>query len=252
MQQPTYYQILEVEPHASAAAIRQAYRRLVLLTHPDRTPDPAAHARYLAVNEAYETIGNVQRRQQYDARLAAAARPTAASRHTRRPVAHKQPAAARPVRTTPASDYQRYARNARRWCRWLLLLPCLMLVDYGWPTQFRAVPTRQIVATHGLQPTWAVDTPAGAFQTYGTVDYTTATVEVRASPLGHFVHAARLPSGANLPLLFQPTVLLSFMVLLGMLAAVGQWHRLSATSQVNIAIGATMVAIITGLLWWHQ
>ena len=62
----THYQTLEIAPAADAAAIRTAYRRLVLLTHPDRTPDPAAHARYLAVNAAYEVLADPARRQAYD------------------------------------------------------------------------------------------------------------------------------------------------------------------------------------------
>ncbi|HEX8350975.1 MAG TPA: J domain-containing protein [Hymenobacter sp.] len=64
-----YYQALEVAEQASASEIRRAYRRLVLLTHPDRTTDPAAHARYLLINEAYETLSDPARRQRYDAAL---------------------------------------------------------------------------------------------------------------------------------------------------------------------------------------
>ena len=66
----TYYAILEVNEQASADEIRRAYRRLVLLTHPDRTPDPTQHRRYLTINEAYETLSAPARRQRYDAMLA--------------------------------------------------------------------------------------------------------------------------------------------------------------------------------------
>jgi curved DNA-binding protein CbpA len=62
----THYQALELPDNASAADIRRAYRRLVLLTHPDRTPDPAAHARYLAINAAYDILSDPARRQAYD------------------------------------------------------------------------------------------------------------------------------------------------------------------------------------------
>lgn len=71
----TYYQILELPEQASAADIRRAYLRLVQLTHPDRTPDPAAHRRYLLVNEAYDTLRQPSLRARYDARLAEARRP---------------------------------------------------------------------------------------------------------------------------------------------------------------------------------
>ncbi|AYA37512.1 hypothetical protein D3Y59_10925 [Hymenobacter oligotrophus] len=67
----TYYQVLELSEQATAADIRRAYLRLVRLTHPDRTPDPAAHQRYLLVNEAYDTLSKPELRSRYDARLAA-------------------------------------------------------------------------------------------------------------------------------------------------------------------------------------
>jgi len=65
----THYQALELPENATPADIRRAYRRLVLLTHPDRTADPAAHARYLTINAAYETLSVPARRQAYDATL---------------------------------------------------------------------------------------------------------------------------------------------------------------------------------------
>lgn len=65
----TYYAILELDERASPDDIRRAYRRLVLLTHPDRTTDPSQHRRYLAINEAYETLGDRARRIRYDAQL---------------------------------------------------------------------------------------------------------------------------------------------------------------------------------------
>ena len=61
-----HYEALELPATAPAADIRRAYRRLVLLTHPDRTPDPAAHARYLAINAAYEVLSDPARRAAYD------------------------------------------------------------------------------------------------------------------------------------------------------------------------------------------
>ncbi|OON66758.1 J domain-containing protein [Hymenobacter sp. CRA2] len=64
-----YYQVLELGEQATAEEIRQAYLRLVRLTHPDRTPDPAAHRRYLLINEAYDTLRQPALRARYDASL---------------------------------------------------------------------------------------------------------------------------------------------------------------------------------------
>ncbi|OWP65000.1 hypothetical protein CDA63_01185 [Hymenobacter amundsenii] len=63
----THYATLGLLANASPDTIRQAYRRLVLLTHPDRTPNPAAHQRFLAVNDAYDVLSNPTRRAAYDA-----------------------------------------------------------------------------------------------------------------------------------------------------------------------------------------
>ena len=41
----------------------------MLLTHPDRTPDPNAHARYFAINAAYEVLSDPSRRFAYDAKI---------------------------------------------------------------------------------------------------------------------------------------------------------------------------------------
>ncbi|WP_165822085.1 J domain-containing protein [Hymenobacter edaphi] len=71
----TYYQILELPEQATAADVRRAYLRLVRLTHPDRTPDPAAHRRYLLINEAYDTLRQPALRAHYDAQLRARRQP---------------------------------------------------------------------------------------------------------------------------------------------------------------------------------
>jgi hypothetical protein len=109
----THYQALEITENATAADIRRAYRRLVLLTHPDRTPAPAAHARYLAINAAYETLSDPARRQAYDLTLhgwAPIPAPTMSpgkARDARRPRRTGQ-------RRAPAPPVVRYAAESAR------------------------------------------------------------------------------------------------------------------------------------------
>lgn len=65
----THYEVLGLSAKCSAAEIRSAYRKLVMLHHPDRSSDPKSKALFLAATEAYEVIGDPERRQQYDDRL---------------------------------------------------------------------------------------------------------------------------------------------------------------------------------------
>ena len=70
-----YYQLLEVPPDASTAAIRQAYARLARESHPDRFTDPEekkkAEAAFTQLTEAFNTLSNDKSRREYDALRAA-------------------------------------------------------------------------------------------------------------------------------------------------------------------------------------
>ena len=62
-----YYEVLGVERNASADDIKKAYRKLALKHHPDRNPgDAAAEASFKHAAEAYDVLGDEQKRAQYD------------------------------------------------------------------------------------------------------------------------------------------------------------------------------------------
>lgn len=62
-----YYKILGVTEQADEKEIKQAYRRLARKYHPDLNPDnPEAEARFKSVVEAYETLGDAEKRKKYD------------------------------------------------------------------------------------------------------------------------------------------------------------------------------------------
>ncbi len=60
-----YYQILGIEPSATIAEIKQAYRRLALLHHPDKNGDHSSTAVFSEIKEAYEVLTNPAKKEQY-------------------------------------------------------------------------------------------------------------------------------------------------------------------------------------------
>lgn len=66
----TFYKILDVQPTATIGEIKSAYRKLQLKYHPDRNQNnPDAVNMTQKINEAYETLGDEQKRAEYDARI---------------------------------------------------------------------------------------------------------------------------------------------------------------------------------------
>ena len=66
MPEENLYELLQVEPTADSRTIRAAYRRLMLLHHPDRNAGVDAQEMAQRLNRAYETLRNSARRAAYD------------------------------------------------------------------------------------------------------------------------------------------------------------------------------------------
>lgn len=69
MPESNHYQILNVSHNATQAEIKQAYRRLVKIFHPDTNQDTANHEKIILINAAYEVLSDTQRRINYDQEL---------------------------------------------------------------------------------------------------------------------------------------------------------------------------------------
>ena len=65
-QKRDYYEILEISKSASDADIKKAYRKLAKKYHPDVNKDTDAESKFKEVQEAYDVLGNAQKRSQYD------------------------------------------------------------------------------------------------------------------------------------------------------------------------------------------
>ncbi len=62
-----YYEILDVDKKASQDEIKKAYRKLAKKYHPDTHPgDKAAENKFKEANEAYEVLGDAEKRKKYD------------------------------------------------------------------------------------------------------------------------------------------------------------------------------------------
>ncbi len=61
-----YYQILQIEPHSTLAEIKQAFRRLALIYHPDKNPnDKYAAVQFNEIKEAYEVLTHPVKKENY-------------------------------------------------------------------------------------------------------------------------------------------------------------------------------------------
>lgn len=62
-----YYKILGVDKKANAKEIKQIYRKLARQYHPDVNPgNKQAEAKFKEINEAYEVLGDEEKRKKYD------------------------------------------------------------------------------------------------------------------------------------------------------------------------------------------
>ncbi len=62
--QKDYYKLLGVDESASADEIKKAFKKLAVQHHPDKKG--GNKEKFQEINEAYQTLGDAQKKQQYD------------------------------------------------------------------------------------------------------------------------------------------------------------------------------------------
>lgn len=67
MEKRDYYEVLEVSKTSTTAEIKKAYRKLAVRHHPDKNPgDKAAEEKFKEAAEAYDVLGDEEKRAKYD------------------------------------------------------------------------------------------------------------------------------------------------------------------------------------------
>lgn len=263
----THYEILELPENASAAEIRQAYRRLVLLTHPDRTPDPVAHARYLAINAAYEVLSDPGQRATYDfARqnplpAAPPVSPGRARDAARRAAGMNRPRTGPvPTSTLYAAEYALTQRITKPFMILALLLSVSIIADY----LLAAKHTERILSVetvlrgsggrYGYNSTTTASfnnrTSAGIFSTLVSQPIGTALL-VKRTPLWRVaisVDDAQQHPVDFMPLYSTPSAVM--LLIMAVAAGLALWPSCNAEYRLMAAGLATilLIVIIAGLL----
>ena len=61
------YQILNISKDSNESEIKSAYRRLILLVHPDKNPgDPLAASKFIRINKAYDSLINEESKRNFE------------------------------------------------------------------------------------------------------------------------------------------------------------------------------------------
>jgi curved DNA-binding protein CbpA len=145
-----YYELLRIPRSASDAEIKQAFRRLAILLHPDKNPHPDAPAAFQELNEAYEVLGDPVRRVLYNQML------EPETTIVTQPVfQHRDPAYRRkkdpnykPRKPEPTAGYILMLKlmPLTTWISWIaLVLSFFVWLDYALPRQ---TLQEEVIETH--------------------------------------------------------------------------------------------------------
>lgn len=135
-----YYFILGVSIYARELEIKQAYRKLALKFHPDKNPSQEAETIFKEINEAYEVLGDSQKKILYDQMLVGAepVAQQAPSKPHRDPRYRPKPPGTPRTPTRKRERFllmQKYLHVAMITSRIALLAAAILLADYSLPQQ---------------------------------------------------------------------------------------------------------------------
>lgn len=111
MPQFNHYEILNVDKNASQAEIKQAYRRLVKLFHPDVNQEATDSEKIIHINAAYEVLSDIKSRQSYDRQLNYSFEKSNTSRQERTQTAQQQYKKRRKTRRSADEQVEEWLRS---------------------------------------------------------------------------------------------------------------------------------------------
>lgn len=123
-----YYQILETDKRATPEEIKRAYRKLAKKYHPDRSGYEHADKLFAQINEAYEVIGDPERKKEYDLKKEQPPTPRFSQGYQR---SHRSPPRYKQQVKLNLTPYLRYFKMVSK----VALAFCILLIfDYALPS----------------------------------------------------------------------------------------------------------------------
>jgi curved DNA-binding protein CbpA len=254
-----YYAILGVPPSASAGEIKRAFRRLAVRYHPDKNPSEDAAPLFHDINEAYDVLGDPEKRALYDLRkenpfveILSQAPPT-----------HPDPAYRRrayqpPRKREPPASYILMRDNLKH-VMWIsrvgLLLSTLFFVDYFLPNlhyeetveDITAVYIRKSVSYHIVTTTSGREIKLYDF--VGTNFKIGSVIRLRATPIfGSIITVSNAAGTYREWVAYMYSNLIFFPILLFLSSLLAFIFRKKVEFCFNANIAAFVLLIMTYIL----
>lgn len=250
-----YYELLRIPRTASDAQIKQSFRRLAILLHPDKNPHPDAPAAFQELNEAYEVLGDPVKRFMYDQMLGEPGNHEIVVPHRDPAYRKRKDPNYRPPKPEPTAGYL-LMQKLMPYTSWLSLLG-LVLSGCIWVDYFLPRNTSQevIVEWHRTFSHHVMITDKGkSFNVLYPLNMKflkEPEVNVRVSQLFSFLDSVETRSGSfeftNVPSVFRNFFFAPLILII--LSAIA-WIMPRSEAKFSVSIAVFILLILTTTFTW--